>query len=37
MNPIELNSGGEYIVRVNDDLSGLTQHTFRVHGTIKAG
>lgn len=32
--PLAISPGGEYIIRIRDDLSGLLQHRFRVHGTI---
>lgn len=30
--PIELNSGGDFIIALNDDFTGLTKHYFQVHG-----
>lgn len=32
--PLALNPGGEYIVKLRDDFSALTGHTFRLHGTL---
>ena len=30
--PLIIGPGGYYAVRINDDLTGLAQHYFRVHG-----
>jgi hypothetical protein len=32
--PLTIHSGGEYLVRIRDDLTGLTMHSFRIHGAM---
>ena len=32
--PLVIGPGGYYAIRINDNLSGLTQHYFRVHGML---
>jgi len=32
--PLIIGQGGEYVARIRDDMTGLTQHYFRVHGML---